>query len=265
MDKILVAIFPSDARAYEGLRALEDLDGQGAITVYARTVIAVGEESGVTVKEGADEGPLGTPVALLTGSLLGPLAGSVGIAVAAGAGTLGRVLHDLARVGVDEDFLTEVGAALQPGTAAVIAEVWEERISPIDARVEALGGRTFRRVRQEIVDGNVQREIAAVRAELASLTAELATAPEGDQAHIRERIATTRAKLHDAQKRATAVLESLTRESEAKIAYLEVRAAEAGGEPRARLEARIAELRSQLRRRFERVGHAWVVAKEALA
>ena len=265
MDKILVAAFPSDARACEGLRALRDLDAQGTITVYAKAVIAVGEESGVEVKEGADEGPLGTPVALLTGSLLGPLAGSVGMAVAAGAGTLGRVLHDLARIGVDEDFLTEVGEALRPGTAAIVAEVWEERISPVDARVEALGGCTLRRVRKEIVDGNVERDVAALRAELASLAAELASAPEEHQAHVRERIDATRTKLRATQQRAKAVLDALTRESEAKIAHLEVEAAAAGGEPKERLEARIAGLRSQLRRRFERVGKAWAAAREALA
>jgi len=265
MDKILVAVFPSDARACEGLRALQDLDGQGAITMYATASIAVDEDSGVVVKEGADEGPLGTPVALLAGSLLGPLAGRVAMAVAAGAGTLGRVLHDLARIGVDEDFLTDVGEALLPGTAAVVAEIWEERISPVDARVEALGGCAFRRVRNETVDVDIERGVAALRVELASLEAELASSPGKYRAHVRERIDSTRTKLRGTQQRARALLEALTLESEAKMAYLEIRAARAGGEPRERLEARIAELRSQLRRRFERVGHAWAVANEALA
>lgn len=265
MDKILVAVFPSDARASGGLRALQDLDGQGTITVYAKALIGVGEVWGVTVREAADESPLGTPVALLTGSLLGPLAGSVGIAVAAGAGTLGRVLHDVARIGIDEDFLTEVGEALRPGTAAVVADVWEERISPVDARVEALGGRAFRRVRKEIVDGDLERDVAVLRAELASLGAELASAPEEHRAHVLERIDATRTKLRATQQRARAVLDALTREAEAKIAYLEAREAQAGGEARERLEARIAELRSQLRRRFERVGQAWAVATETLA
>ncbi len=172
MDKILVAVFPGEARAREMARALHDLDRQGKIALYASAVIAVDEELGVTVKKRADAGPLGTPVALLTGSLLGPLAGSVGIAVAAGAGTLGRVLRDLAWIGIDEEFLTGVGAALSPGTAAVVAEVWEERIAPVDARIEELGGRVFRRVRKEIVDADVERDVAALRAEVAFCEAE---------------------------------------------------------------------------------------------
>ncbi len=266
MDRILVAVFPSDARAYEGSRSLEDMDRQGTITVYATAVIAADEESGVvTVKEAADPGPLGTSVALITGSLLGPLAGSVGIAVAAGAGTLGRVLYDLARIGIDEDFLTEVGDALRPGTAAVVAEVWEDRIGPVAARIAALGGTVFGRVRKEIVDGQIERDVAALHAELASLKAELASAPEEHWAHVEERIATARRKLRASQQRAKAVLDALTNESEAKVAYLEDRAAMAQGEAKERLEARIADMRSWFRRRGEKVCEAWAVARQALA
>lgn len=263
MERILVAVFPGDVRAYAGLRTLEDLDREGAITVYATAVITAGED-GVTVKEPADSGPLGTTVALLTGSLLGPLAGSVAIAVAAGAGTLGRVLHDLARIGVDEDFLTEVGDALRPGTAAVAAEVWEDRIGPAIARIAALGGTVFGRVRKEIVDGEIERDVAALHAELASLTAELATASEEHRGHVEERIASARRRLRGAQQRANAVLHALTSETEAKIGWLEARAATARGEPRERLEARIAELRAHLRRRGEKLCEAWSVARRTL-
>ena len=264
MDRILVAVFPGELRAYAGSRALEAMDRQGTITVYATAIIAADEE-GVTVKAPADPGPLGTSVALLTGSLLGPLAGSVGMAVAAGAGTLGRVLYDLARIGVDEGFLTEVGEALGPGTAAVVAELWEERIAPVDVGIAALGGTVFSRVRREIVDGDIERDVAALRAELASLTAELASAPDEHRDHVEERIDDVRTRLRGSQQRAEALLEALTQESEAKIEWLEARAARARGEPRDRLEARIADMRSRFQRRGETVSHAWAVARQALA
>jgi uncharacterized membrane protein len=265
MDRILAAVFPSAARAADGLRALEELDRQGTITAYATAVVAADEHARVRVTQAADPGPLGTSVALLTGSVLGPLAGSVGIAVAAGAGTLGRVLYDLARLGIEEDFLTELGEALRPGTAAVVAEVWEERVAPLDARIAALGGTVLRRVRKEIADGRVERDVAALRAELASLRTELASAPEEDRAHVEERIDAARTKLRGAQHQAKALLDALTSESEAKIACLEARAGNASGERRERLEARIAELRSRFLRRGEKVCDAWVVARRALA
>ena len=46
MDRIQVAVFPNDARAYAGLRALEDMDRLGTITVYA-TLTSPASESRV--------------------------------------------------------------------------------------------------------------------------------------------------------------------------------------------------------------------------
>src|SRR5690242_10314072 len=98
MNRILVAVFPAESRAHAGLGALDDLDREGAIVLYAAAVVATDDESRVSVKAAADRSPLGSSVALLTGSLLGPLAGPIGLAVAAGVGMLGRVLYDLARL-----------------------------------------------------------------------------------------------------------------------------------------------------------------------
>ena len=265
MNKILIAVFPSEVRAQAGFRALEDLDRDGAITLYAAAVIATDEESRVSVETPADASPLGAAVALVTGSLLGPLAGPVGLAVAAGVGTLGRVLYDLARLGVEEDFIIEVGDRLRPGTSAVVAEVWEDRITPVDARLQALGGTTFRRERKEIVDGRIEREVAALRAELASLRTELESATPGDRPHLEERVGAARASLRDARQRAQAVLDAMAKESGAKIELLQARAATAQGDAKARLEERIAEIRSQSRRRDEKVRHSWDLASRALA
>ena len=265
MNRILVAVFPSEAQAHAGLRALESLDREGTITLYAAAVILNDEESRVTVRAAADRSPLGTSVALLTGSLLGPLAGPVGLAVAAGVGMLGRVLHDLARLGVEEDFVAEIGERLLPGTAAVVAEVWEERITPVDARIATLGGSVLRRVRKELVDGQIERDVATLRAELASLRTELASAPERDRAHLEERIDAARSRLRAAQRRSRVVLDGMTKECAAKIAWLEARAANAHGEARATLEACIADVRARCARRREKVRETWEAATKELA
>jgi uncharacterized membrane protein len=265
MNRILVAVFPSEVRAYAGLRALEDLDRDGTITLYAAAVIASDEDARVSVKAAAESGPLGTAVALVTGSLLGPLAGPVGLAVAAGAGTLGRVLFDLARLGVEEDFLTEPGARLRPGSAAVVAEVWEDRITPVDARIAALRGSVLRRVRKEIVDTRLERDVAALRAELVSLEAELASALERHRAHLEQRVEAVRTELRAAQHRARVVLDALTRECQAKIAWLEHRATSSRAEQTASLAARISDVRAQCGRRSAKLHGTWEAATQALA
>ncbi len=159
MDKMLVVGFDSELKAYEGSRALQELQNEGSINLYAKAVIARDASGKVTVKQEGDMGPVGTAVGLLTGSLIGLIGGPVGVAVGATAGTYGGMLYDLANLGVGEDFLDEVAEYLQPGKAAVVAEVWEEWTLPVDTRMEALGGVVFRRSRNEVLDIVIERDV----------------------------------------------------------------------------------------------------------
>jgi uncharacterized membrane protein len=126
MDKIVVVVFDSESKAYEGSQALQELQNEGSINLYAKAVIARDANGKLTVKQQGDMGPVGTAVGLLTGSLIGLLGGPVGVAIGVGIGTSGGMLYDLAQLGVAEDYLVEVGKSLLPGKAAVVAEVWEE-------------------------------------------------------------------------------------------------------------------------------------------
>ena len=136
MDKMLVVVFDDESKAYEGIKALRELHAEASLALYAAAVIAKDANGTVSVKQAADEGPLGTVLGLTTGSLIGLLGGPVGLAVGAVTGTLVGSLYDLAQLGVGEDFLAEVSQYLSPGKAAVVAEVDEEWITPLDARME---------------------------------------------------------------------------------------------------------------------------------
>ena len=108
MNKMIVTVFKDEQSAYGGLSALRELHEEGSLTLYASTVIFKDANGVISVKQAADEGPFGTFAGLATGSLIGLLGGPVGLAVGAATGTLAGSLFDLARVGVSDDFLTEV-------------------------------------------------------------------------------------------------------------------------------------------------------------
>ncbi len=264
-DKMLVAVFDNESKSYEGSRILRELDAEGSIAVFAMSVIAKDASGKVTVKEAADQGPLGTAVGLFAGSLLGLLGGPAGIAVAAGAGTLGGALYDLARVGVGEDFLADVGRQLQPGKSAVVAEISEEWVMPVDTRLEAAGGIVLRRARQEVVDAQIERDAAALKAEIADLKAEHARATREHKAKLEAKIEAVKGKLRATQDRAKAALAAVTEENEAKIKALQVNLAKARGDAKAKLDARIAEGRAEHKRRSEKLHQAWELTKQALA
>jgi uncharacterized membrane protein len=77
MSKYVVVVFPEEAKAYEGTRALKELHAEGSLGVYAMAVISTDASGKLSVKQAADTGPLGTGVGALVGGwsacLEGPL------------------------------------------------------------------------------------------------------------------------------------------------------------------------------------------------
>ncbi len=113
-DKILVSVFDSEQMAFEGLTALKDLHRDGDITVYGSTVIAKDPSGTVSVRQEADNGPIGTLVGIVTGGLVGLLGGPAGVAVGAYIGGFGGLTYDLFKAGVSIDFVDEVSAYHSP-------------------------------------------------------------------------------------------------------------------------------------------------------
>lgn len=265
MDKIVVVVFDSESKAYEGSQALQELQSEGSLNLYAKAVIAKDANGNVAVKQQGDMGPVGTAVGLLTGSLIGLLGGPVGVAIGVGMGTSGGMLYDLAQLGVGEDYLNEVGKSLLPGKAAVVAEVWEEWMLPVDTKMEALGGVVFRSTRMDFVDDQMEKDVDALNADLDELDAEFDQASAEAKAKLQIKINATKAKLQAAQDAMKARLQSSQQETEAKIQSLDAQAAKARGERKAKLEKRIAELKADSQRRSDQLKQAGQHIKEALS
>lgn len=265
MEKMLIATFDEEKKAYEGSRILGALDAEGAITLYASAVIGKDASGNWVVKQEADRGPLGTGVGLFTGTLLGVLGGPVGAAIGAGIGTLGGMIYDLSQAGVSADFLEEAGEELRAGKYAVVAEVWEEWTTPVDSRLEATGGVVVRRAREEVVDLQLRRDAAALKAELAALKAERAQVARENKAKLDAKVEAMKGKLRATQARTEAALTAAKAENEAKIGVLRTKMNKARGDAKLNIEARIAERRAAHERRSKLLHEAWELTKQALA
>jgi uncharacterized membrane protein len=188
MDRMLVVVFDSEKQAYEGKKALEQLDGEGSINLYAYAVLAKKADGTATVKQGYDVGPLGTLVGTSVGSLIGLLGGPAGLAIGATAGAAGGSIFDLHNVRIGEDYLDDVTKALTPGKFAVVAQVDEEWTTPVDSRMEPLGGTVYRRALSDVTDTANQEELTAMKADLAQYKAEAAKERADRQAKLQEKI-----------------------------------------------------------------------------
>jgi uncharacterized membrane protein len=59
---------------------------------------------------------------------------------------------DINNAGIGYDFIDDVSKVLLPNRVAVIAEIDEEWTTPVDTRMEAIGGTVFRRALAEVKD-----------------------------------------------------------------------------------------------------------------
>jgi len=188
MDRMLVVIFNNESNAYEGQKALLQLDREGSIGLDAYAVISKQADGKATIKQGADSGPLGTLLGTTVGSLIGILGGPAGLAIGATVGATSGSIFDVHNVRVGEDFIDDVSGALTPNKVALVAQIEEEWTTPVDARMEAAGGTVYRRALSEVTDAVNQEDVAAMKADLAQYKAEVAEARADRQAKLQEKI-----------------------------------------------------------------------------
>ena len=228
MERTVVVVFNSEAKAYEGQRALRDLDGDGSVTVYANVVVVKKADGTTSVKDDADNGPIGTLLATTIGGLTGLLGGPVGSAIGAASGFALGGAWDIDNLRVGEDFVEEVKNALTPNKAALIAEVDEDWTAPLDVRMEAIGGTVFRRALSDVRTQMNEQDIAAIKADMAQMKAEAAYANAERKAKLQIKINDLNNKLDAQYQKADERLKAFVNERAAKRDVLKKKAAAAG-------------------------------------
>lgn len=264
MDKILIAVFDTEEAAFEGVSVLKDLHQDGDISLYASAVIAKDAHGQVAVRQAADRGPVGTLVGIVTGSLVGLLGGPVGMAVGAYVGGTGGALYDLFSAGFGVDVVDEVSEALTPGKAALVAEIDESWVTPVETRLGAMGATIFRRLPGEVLDDQLTREAEASKAELEQLEAELHEESGEAKAKVEAAIEMQRRKLEALVARIDAAIDRQKAEVDAKLTTLRTQWDKARGRQKERIDARIAEIKAAHEARQAKLQQARELAKQAL-
>lgn len=235
MEKMLVVIFDDEKKAYEGSRALYQLDMDGSISIHAASVISKNTDGKLITKEAEGDFPIRTLGGTALGSLLGLLGGPVGVGIGAAAGAFTGFVSDLYFAGVDGEFLDDVSKALKPGKCAVVVDLNEEWVTPVDARMEALGGTVYRTARSGVQHEQMAREEASMRAELAALKAEQAKGQADRKKSLQSKIEKFEAKLQAKLQRRQQQREELKKETDSKLQAVQQRAAKAQGDAKVTL------------------------------
>lgn len=205
MERILAVVFDNEKKAWEGKTALGQVEQDGDIVIYGGAVVTKHADGTATAVEFDDLGGIGGLAGTALGSLIGLLGGPVGVLVGAASGFAVGAIADVdyfdnARVG--EDFVADLFKSLTPNKVAVVAEVDEDWTTPVDARMEAIGGTVYRRSMWEVREIADEKEIAAMKADLAQLKAEQAKVNAERKAKLQKKVDQLQAKVDAQQKKA---------------------------------------------------------------
>jgi len=255
MEKMLVAVFDNESKAYEGSRALTQLDADGSIAVHAQAVIKKNPDGTATVKELNDEFPVGSLAGTTVGSLIGLLEGPVGLAVGATTGLFAGMVRDLFAAGVDAEFVDDAAAMLTPGKCAVVADISEEWETPVDTKMEALNATVIRTPKRVVEQDQRAREAASLREEIDQLKAEHAKARADRKAKLKARIdkleVDLQRKLDEAKQRSA----QMKLETDAKVQALKEKAEKTQGEIKTTLDARVTRIQKDFEASQAKVKH----------
>ena len=224
MDRMLVVVFNNENQAYEGKKALQQLDDEGSISVYAYAVLAKNADGTATVKQGDDVGPMGTLLGTSFGTLIGVLGGPAGMALGATAGMAAGSTLDLDNVRVGSDFIDDVQKGLLANKVAVIAEIEEDWTTPVDTSMEAIGGTVYRRALSEVSKTANEEDIAAMKADLDQMKAEHAKAQADRKAKLQEKVNQLDSKIQTMLQRAKERREAAQQQAQEKVKVLKAKA-----------------------------------------
>lgn len=265
MSKFVVVVLPDEKKAYEALHAIKSLDAEGTVTFYGAAIVARKPDGTLDVKQAVDDGPLGMATGTLVGGLVGLLAGPAGAAVGLTAGALAGGVRDIFHAGVSEDFVDKVTRELDPGKYALIAEVSEDWVAPIDMKMESLGGKVMREYRDEFVDEMLANRAEAARTELQQRKAELSSKfAEKYGNKLQKRLDETKQDLRKTATKARERLDLKKKEINAKLTALQAQAAKSKADTKARIDKTIVDIRTDMAAREQKLNQAAELIDQAL-
>jgi len=260
MNKIIFVSFANEEQAYEGARALLEVHTN---VLYAGAIIAQGPNGKIVVRQSVVDRPASTLGGLLMGNLVG-LLGPVAVAIDSGSGALLGAAIDAARAGVTTEFLQTIQKELAAGKTGIIAEIDEEWESPIDIRMEPLGGTVFRQTKAQLEDAFFEKEIEAHQAELAKLQSEREASAKTQEkqesaernARLQAKIDATRRQIQEKENQLAERIKSVREEGEEKIALFQGQMTTANDEAKVQLDQRLKDIRAEYRLRAKKLRRA---------
>ena len=130
---------------------------------------------------------------------------------------------------------------------------------------DAIGGVVFRRGRGEFIDVQIEREIAADKAEIDRLDSEYKQAVGEAKTKLKVKVDAARKRYEERRELLVQRIDEIQHDGDAKIKLMQAQVAKATGQAKANLEKRVADERAKHNARVAKRQQAWQLVKEASA
>jgi len=139
---LIVASFKDENIAEKAMLELK-MDKRGRLLEFKdAAIVNMDEENKIHIKETGDlSGGRGALYGGAIGALVGLIAGPIGAVIGGAAGVVvGGITAKKIDAGIPDERLTEIGAALQPGTSVILTVVEQRWFEPVQMRLQEAGG-----------------------------------------------------------------------------------------------------------------------------
>jgi uncharacterized membrane protein len=152
VDSVVVVGFNEDDKAYEGFSVLKSLSGQQQLTARSAAIVERDQNGTLQIKDSFDaEAGMATAGGGLVGMLLGVIAGPYGMLLGLTGGALAGGSFELNRGDDQDEVLTQLNAAINPGHTVLVAQVNEPTVEVLDKAMGDLGGVVIRKSEADVL------------------------------------------------------------------------------------------------------------------
>jgi uncharacterized membrane protein len=152
VDSVVVVGFDDNSKAYEGLTVLKSLSDQQQLTTRSAAVVERDQSGTLKVKDSFDaDSGVATAGGGFMGMFLGVIGGPVGMLLGLTGGALAGGSFEMRRADEQDEVLSQLNAAINPGHTVLVAQVNEPAIEVLDKAMGHLGGTVVRRSEADVL------------------------------------------------------------------------------------------------------------------
>src|SRR5215470_13079396 len=188
MTNLIIISFKNESQAIDASHKLNELESFGDITMYEKVILKKDSKGQSSVIQSDTSEGLRTVSGMALGTLVGALAGPVGLLVGMVTGTLTGAALESDYYEFSEDFKSKVMNRIQPGTAAIVAEIYEESPDLVDNAMAPFSATVLRSDVDYVYDEYVDDQIEELDEEIAAERAKIKSAAESEKIKIRKKI-----------------------------------------------------------------------------